>query len=155
MRIRLIATGRNMPGWVTEGYLEYARRMPAGFSLELREIPLGRRTRGADIVRMQRKEGEQMLAAIGPRDKVIAMEVNGRNWSTEKLADQLGCWHDLGENVSLLVGGPEGILPEISARSDLRWSLSALTLPHPMVRILIAEQLYRAWSILDNHPYHR
>ncbi|WP_211828956.1 23S rRNA (pseudouridine(1915)-N(3))-methyltransferase RlmH [Kistimonas asteriae] len=155
MRIRLIAVGQKMPGWVTEGYSEYARRLPADFSLELREIPLGKRTRGADIARMQRKEGEQMLAAIDPRDKVIAMEVNGKNWSTEKLAGQLGGWHDLGENVSLLVGGPEGMLPEVSARADLRWSLSSLTLPHPLVRVLIAEQLYRAWSILNNHPYHR
>ncbi|MCK5893454.1 MAG: 23S rRNA (pseudouridine(1915)-N(3))-methyltransferase RlmH [Endozoicomonadaceae bacterium] len=155
MRIRLIAVGQKMPSWVVEGYNEYARRLPANFSLELHEISLGKRTRGADIARMQRNEGAQMLSAIDPRDKVIAMEVNGKSCSSETLADQLGGWHDLGENVSLLVGGVEGMLPEVSARADLRWSLSSLTLPHPMVRILIAEQLYRAWSILNNHPYHR
>lgn len=155
MRIRLITVGQKMPSWVVEGYNEYARRLPADFFLELREISLGKRTRGADIVRMQRKEGEQMLSAIDPCDKVIAMEVNGKSWSSEMLADQLGGWRDLGENVSLLVGGVEGMLPGVSARADLRWSLSSLTLPHPMVRIVIAEQLYRAWSILNNHPYHR
>lgn len=155
MRIRLIAVGQKMSSWVTEGYNEYARRLPAEFSLELREIPMGKRTRGADIARMQRKEGERMLSAIDSGDKVIAMEVKGKNWSTETLVDQLSGWHDLGENISLLVGGAEGMLPEVSARADLRWSLSSLTLPHPMVRVLIAEQVYRAWSILNNHPYHR
>lgn len=155
MRIRLIAVGQKMPGWVTEGYNEYARRLPADFFLELQEIPLGKRVKGADIARMQRKEGEQMLAAIAPRDKAVALEVNGKPWSTEALADQLGVWHDAGENISLLVGGPEGILPDVSARSEVQWSLSPLTLPHPLVRVLVAEQVYRAWSILNHHPYHR
>ncbi len=96
-----------------------------------------------------------MLAAIGKGDRVIALEVKGKEWSTEQLASNLGRWHDDGENVSLLVGGPEGMLPEISNRADVKWSLSPLTLPHPMVRILVAEQMYRAWSILNHHPYHR
>ena len=155
MRIRLIAVGQKMPSWVTDGYNEYARRLPAGFSLELCEIPLNKRTKNADVQRFRTREGEHMLSAIGKGDRVIALEVKGREWSTEQLADKLGQWHDNGENVSLLVGGPEGMLPDISNRADVKWSLSPLTLPHPMVRILVAEQLYRSWSILNNHPYHR
>lgn len=155
MRIRLIAVGQKMPNWVTEGYNEYARRLPAGFSLELYEIPLNKRTKNADVQRFRTREGEQMLAAIGKGDKIVALEVKGKEWSTEQLADKIRQWHDHGDNISLLVGGPEGMLPEISNQADVKWSLSPLTLPHPMVRILVAEQLYRAWSILNKHPYHR
>ena len=155
MRIRLIAVGQKMPNWVTEGYNEYARRLSAGFSLELYEIPLNKRTKNADVQRFRTREGEQMLAAIGKGDKIVALEVKGKEWSTEQLADKIGQWHDNGDNISLLVGGPEGMLPEISNQADVKWSLSPLTLPHPMVRILVAEQLYRAWSILNKHPYHR
>ena len=155
MRIRLIAVGSKMPSWVEEGYKEYAKRLPADFKLECVEIPLGKRTKGADIKRAQRKEGDLMLAAIPSGDRVIALEVLGKSWSTEQLAGQLQDWRMDGRNICLLVGGPEGLLPEISSRADQKWSLSALTLPHPMVRVLLSEQIYRAWSILNNHPYHR
>ncbi|WP_426415929.1 23S rRNA (pseudouridine(1915)-N(3))-methyltransferase RlmH [Aestuariirhabdus sp. LZHN29] len=155
MRIRLIAVGTRMPAWVQQGYQEYAKRLPADCGLECVEIPLGKRTKGADIKRAQRKEGEAMLAAIGGGDRVIALEVGGRPWSTEQLAEQMQQWRFDGRNISLLVGGPEGLAPECVARADQKWSLSPLTLPHPLVRVLLSEQLYRAWSILNNHPYHR
>lgn len=103
---------------------------------------------------MQR-EGEAVLAAAGARDRVVALEVGGRPWSTEQLAEQLERWQLDGRDVSFLVGGPDGLAPECRARADQQWSLSPLTLPHPLVRILLAEQLYRAWSITRNHPYHR
>ncbi|MCL6416704.1 23S rRNA (pseudouridine(1915)-N(3))-methyltransferase RlmH [Aestuariirhabdus sp. Z084] len=155
MRIRLIAVGTRMPDWVQAGYKEYAKRLPAECALECVEIPLGKRTKGADVKRAQRKEGELMLAAIGSGDRVIALEVGGRSWSTEQLAEQMQSWRMDGRHVSLLVGGPEGLAPECVARADQKWSLSPLTLPHPLVRVLLSEQLYRAWSILSNHPYHR
>lgn len=144
-----------MPSWVNEGYAEYARRMPAEFSLELIEVALGQRGKNADIERIIKREGEQMLASVDSSDYVIALEVNGRNWSTEKLASQAENWQMGGRNVALLVGGPDGLSEACRARADQQWSLSPLTLPHPLVRVLLAEQLYRAWSITRNHPYHR
>ena len=96
-----------------------------------------------------------MLEAIPSGDKVIAMEVLGKEWSTDQLADQTGQWRMDGYNVSLLVGGPDGLDPRCTARADQTWSLSRLTLPHPMVRVILAEQIYRAWTLMNNHPYHR
>jgi len=144
-----------MPTWVNDGYDEYSRRMPAEFSLELIEVALGQRGKNADIDRIIKREGEQMLASVESSDYVIALEVNGRNWSTEKLAKQAESWQMAGRNVVLLVGGPDGLSDACRARADQQWSLSPLTLPHPLVRVLLAEQLYRAWSITRNHPYHR
>lgn len=155
MRIRLIAVGQKMPEWVTAGFAEYAKRLPSDCSLDLIEIPLTKRGKNVDVARAMKREGELMLAAIGANDTVITLEVTGSCWSTEQLATRLSGWRDQGQSVSLLVGGPEGLDAACLARADLRWSLSALTLPHPVVRILIAEQLYRAWTILQNHPYHR
>ena len=96
-----------------------------------------------------------MLAALAKDDKVIALDVQGKNWSTEQLAQNLSDWRMDGRNISLLVGGPDGLAGECLQRAESRWSLSALTLPHPLVRIILMEQLYRAWSIISNHPYHR
>lgn len=155
MRISLIAVGSKMPAWVTQGYQEYARRMPAECSLQLIEIPAGKRGKGADLSRITQQEGEQTLAAVPKGAKVIAMDVQGRSWSTEELAKQMDGWRHEGRDIALLVGGPEGLAPECLSHAEQRWSLSNMTLPHPVVRIVIAEQLYRAWSILSNHPYHR
>lgn len=155
MRLRLICVGQKMPDWVTAGYQEYARRMPSGLPLELVEIPLAHRGRNPDIPRLVQKESDAMLAAVAPGDRVVALEVGGRAWSTEKLAAQLENWQMDGRDVCFLVGGPDGLGEPCRARADLLWSLSPLTLPHPLVRILVAEQLYRAWSITRNHPYHR
>jgi len=155
MRLRLICVGQKMPDWVTTGYQEYARRMPPGLPLELVEIPLAHRGRNPDIPRLVQKESDAMLAAVAPGDRVVALEVDGRAWSTEKLAAQLENWQMEGRDVCFLVGGPDGLGDACRARADVHWSLSPLTLPHPLVRILVAEQLYRAWTITRNHPYHR
>ena len=155
MRIRLISVGSKMPGWVEDGYKEYSRRLGADLKLDLVEIPLNRRNKGADVNRLQEKEANQMLAAVGQDDLVVTMEIKGKAWSTEQLADNMGDWMHSGRNVSLLVGGPEGLHPSCMAQAYLRWSLSPLTLPHPLVRVVVAEQVYRAWSILKNHPYHK
>ena len=155
MRIALIAVGTRMPDWVEQGYQEYARRLPADYALQLVEIGAGKRGKGADIARITQQEGEKMLAAIPKGARVIALDVQGRGWSTEQLAQAMDEWRHDGRDVALLVGGPEGLAPECLAQAEQRWSLSPLTLPHPLVRIVVAEQLYRAWSILHHHPYHR
>lgn len=155
MRITLIAVGTKMAGWVEQGYAEYARRLPADCALQLLEIPAGKRGKGADIARITQQEGEKMLAAVPKGARIVTLEVTGRAWTTEALATELDVWLHDGRDVALLVGGPEGLSAECVARAEQRWSLSNLTLPHPLVRIVVAEQLYRAWSILQNHPYHR
>lgn len=155
MRIALIAVGSRMPDWVEQGYQEYARRLPADYALQLVEIGAGKRGKGADITRITQQEGEKMLAAIPKGARVIALDVQGRGWGTEQLAQAMDEWRHDGRDVALLVGGPEGLAPECLAVAEQRWSLSPLTLPHPLVRIVVAEQLYRAWSILHHHPYHR
>lgn len=155
MRIRLIAVGTKMPDWVEQGYAEYKKRLPRELSLELVEIPLGPRAKSSSVATAIARESDAILAALDPRDKVIALEVGGRDWSTEQLSQQLAGWQMDGHNVSLLVGGPDGLSDACRARADQQWSLSRLTLPHPLVRILLAEQIYRAWTILANHPYHK
>lgn len=155
MRIRLIAAGTRLPDWVQTGFREYAERLPHECRLELREIPLGRRTRGADVGRAIREEGERMLSAIRSGERVVALDVAGRAFDTADLAGRLRAWLQDGRDIALLVGGPDGLAQTCLERCEQRWSLSPLTLPHGLVRIVVAEQLYRAWSMLTHHPYHR
>ena len=155
MRIHLIAVGKRMPGWVEAGFEEYRKRMPPECRLELVEIAAGQRGKGVDLARLQREEGEKMLAAIPRGAEVVALEAGGKMVDTEGLSRWLEGWLAGGRDVALLVGGPEGLAPDCLARADRRWSLSPLTFPHPLVRILVAEQLYRAMSILKGHPYHK
>ena len=155
MRLRFITIGKKMPSWVQEGYQEYARRLPREITLELLEIPLAHRSKNADLQRLLKKEGESMMAAIKPSDFVVSLDVKGNSWTTVELANQLQNWQEIGSDICLLVGGPDGLAPQCIARAQQNWSLSALTLPHPMVRVVVAEALYRAWSINAGHPYHR
>jgi len=155
MQIALIAVGSRMPTWVTLGYEEYARRMPSECSVKLVEIPAGKRSKGADLMRIMQKEGEQILAAVPRGARVVALDVKGHAWSTETLAKEMDGWRHDGRDVALLVGGPEGLAIDCLNRAEQCWSLSNMTLPHPVVRVVVAEQLYRAWSILSHHPYHR
>jgi 23S rRNA (pseudouridine1915-N3)-methyltransferase len=155
MKIQLIAVGTKMPDWVEKGYLEYARRFPKDMQLELLEINAGKRGKNADIKRILKKEGELTLEAIPKGNKIVTLEVTGKPWTTEQLAEEMVKWQHDGRNISLLIGGPEGLAPECIEQSEQRWSLSALTLPHPLVRIIVAESLYRAYTLTINHPYHR
>ncbi len=155
MNIHFICVGQRMPRWVQEGYGEYAKRMPAECALRLIEIAPGRRGKRADIVRALRDEGERILAAIPKGCQVLALDVKGKSWDTEQLSGKMSAWMADGRDLALLVGGPEGLADACLQRADGRWSLSALTMPHPLVRVVVAEQLYRAWSLLRNHPYHR
>jgi 23S rRNA (pseudouridine1915-N3)-methyltransferase len=141
MRVRLIAAGTRLPGWINEGVAEYAKRLRA-LKFELIEIPATR-------------QAERMRAAIGPRDYVVALEVTGREMTTPELSRWLAARQADGRDLTLLIGGPEGLDPELSARADFRWSLSPLTWPHGLVRVMVTEQLYRSLSLLQGHPYHR
>ncbi|MDM3871500.1 23S rRNA (pseudouridine(1915)-N(3))-methyltransferase RlmH [Porticoccus sp. W117] len=155
MRLKIIAVGTKMPAWVETGVQEYGKRLPPELKMEWHELSLGQRGKGADVKRAMAKEGEAMLKAIGRNDKVVALDVKGKPWSTEQLAGQLSDWQFQGCDYSFLIGGPDGLAPECLTRADLKWSLSPLTLPHPLVRIVLAEQLYRAWTINAGHPYHK
>lgn len=155
MRLRLLAVGTRMPGWVEEGFNDYAKRLSGDISLELVEISAGKRSKGADLARLKDQEGEALLAALRPQERVIVLDVLGRTLATEDLADTLKAWQVDGRPAALLVGGPEGLSRAVIERADEKWSLSRLTLPHPLVRVVLAEQLYRAWSVLKGHPYHR
>jgi 23S rRNA (pseudouridine1915-N3)-methyltransferase len=155
MHIYLIAVGTRMPAWVTSGYEEYARRLPRECSLKLIEIPLSKRRKTQSAEKNRQEEGRVMLAAVPDGATLIALDVRGKTWSTEVLATRLQDWLQAGRNIALLVGGPDGLADECLSRADLRWSLSALTLPHALVRVLLAEQLYRAWTVIQGHPYHR
>lgn len=155
MHIHIIAVGERMPSWVEEAYAEYARRLPREFRLELREIPAGRRSKGADLARLTREEGERQLAAVPPGAQRVALDRGGRELDTEALAARLARQLAAGRDLALLIGGPEGLAPACLAAADERWSLSRLTFAHPVVRVVLAEQLYRAWSIISHHPYHR
>lgn len=155
MRIRLITVGSKMPKWVNEGYSEYQKRLNQDVQLELVEIPAGKRGKNADIKRITDKEGEQVLAAIHPQEHVIALDVKGKRLTTEKMSERLNELMHNGQQIALLVGGPEGLSDACRNKAQEKWSLSDLTLPHPLVRIVIAEQIYRSWSLLKGHPYHR
>jgi len=155
MRARLISVGERMPAWVADGFAEYAKRLSRELPLELAELRLGERGKGRDLARALSDEGEAMLAAIPRGAHVVALDGRGRQWSSEDLAAQLANWRMAGRDLAFLVGGPDGLAAPADARADQRWSLGTLTLPHMLVRLILAEQLYRAVSLLGNHPYHR
>ncbi len=155
MKIHLISVGNKMPVWVKQGYDEYAKRMPRECALVLKEIVPSKRVKNVDVARIIKGEGERMLVALPSAVRAVTLDLHGKPWSTEDLAKALLRWQDSGQNIALLVGGPEGLAETVRQRADESWSLSNLTFPHPLVRVIIAEQIYRAWSLLQNHPYHR
>ncbi|MCK5726428.1 MAG: 23S rRNA (pseudouridine(1915)-N(3))-methyltransferase RlmH [Thiotrichaceae bacterium] len=155
MKITLLAIGTKMPAWVTQAYTEYASRLTGSVVLELKAIVAEKRGKKASINKLCEIESDKLIRAIPKGDYVIALDVLGKSWSTEQLAEQMENWMMSGRNVTLLVGGPEGMSASCRQRADQLWSLSALTFPHPLVRVVLSEQLYRAWSLTQNHPYHR
>ncbi|MBI1422692.1 MAG: 23S rRNA (pseudouridine(1915)-N(3))-methyltransferase RlmH [Gammaproteobacteria bacterium] len=155
MRVHVIAMGDRMPAWVEQGYQEYAKRLGSELQLYLHELTPEKRGKGADVKRILQKEGERMLQAIPANCDVVALDREGQSLSTESLADKLKDWLGAGRDLAWLIGGPEGMSPACLQRAQWRVSLSAMTFPHPLVRIILAEQIYRAYSILKNHPYHK
>ncbi|MDE2178875.1 MAG: 23S rRNA (pseudouridine(1915)-N(3))-methyltransferase RlmH [Xanthomonadaceae bacterium] len=155
MRAYLLAVGERMPAWVAAGYEDYRKRLAHALPLDLIEIRPGARGKGRDPARAIADEGAALLAAL-PRDaRVIALDGHGAAWSSETLAQKLADWRMQGRDLALLIGGADGLAEAVLARAELRWSLGPLTLPHMLVRVLVAEQLYRAASLLAGHPYHR
>jgi 23S rRNA (pseudouridine1915-N3)-methyltransferase len=155
LRLSLLTASNRQPEWVDAGTDDYAKRLRGRCTLDVKTIPLARRTASAPVERAIADEGERLLALVPPGAHVVALEERGKAWSTKDLAGKLEGWMRLGAPVCFLVGGPDGLSPACEARANERWSLSSLTLPHGLVRIVVAEALYRAWSVLENHPYHR
>jgi 23S rRNA (pseudouridine1915-N3)-methyltransferase len=154
LKLRILSVGHKMPGWVEDGCKEYLKRMPRELTVEIIEIRPDKRAAGKNSDQVQEAESKRILEAAG-RDYLIALDEHGQESTTLQLADRMQKWLGDGRDVSLVIGGADGLHPDVKARADWLWSLSRLTLPHAMVRVLLAEQLYRAWSVINHHPYHR
>jgi 23S rRNA (pseudouridine1915-N3)-methyltransferase len=151
----LIAVGERAPDWVASGFSEYQKRLSHWLPLSLLEVAPGMRGKGRDAARAMSEEGARVLAALPKQAHVICLDGRGKQQSSEQLARRLEAWRQGGRDLAFLIGGPEGHAPEVIAAADESWSLGPLTLPHMLVRLIVAEQIYRAASLLANHPYHR
>lgn len=155
MRIHLIAIGTRTPDWIAQGFEEYARRLPRHLELNLVEVPAITRHKTGDVERARSEEGRKLLGRVPENCRVLALTGAGTTVSTRRLAASVEDWMDGGRDVVMMIGGADGLSTECIDRADESWSLSALTFPHQLVRVILAEQLFRAWSIISNHPYHR
>lgn len=155
MKATLIAVGERAPDWVAAGYAEYEKRLSHWLPLTLVEIAPGMRGKHRDAARATAEEGERVLAAVPKQAHIITLDGRGKPYTSEVLAQRLAHWRQSGHDLALLIGGPEGHAAAVTAAAHESWSLGPLTLPHMLVRLLVAEQLYRAASLLANHPYHR
>ena len=155
MHISVLAVGTRMPVWVDDGVREYARRLPRQIQFSIEEIPPGQRTARGPVAAAREQEATQLMKRAAAADLRIVLDEKGRAWNSMELADQLRDWLQTAPHVALMIGGPDGFTDEIRDGADRLWSLSNLTLPHGLVRVVLAEQLYRAWTIVDGHPYHR
>lgn len=155
MRCKLIAAGTRLPDWINEGFREYQKRLRSPLTLDLIEVPVATRRAGENPVRAIGREGETMLAALDRDDFVVALEVTGKSMSTAEVSAWLAQRLRDGRPLALLIGGPDGLAESCRTRADFSWSMSPLTLPHALVRVVLAEQIYRAMSLAAGHPYHR
>jgi len=155
MHCRIITVSQKVPKWLQEAYFDYVKRFPPSFQLDLIEVPLEKRTNNTLIQSVKQKEGERLLAQTKPSHHVVTLDIKGNMWSTEELAKNMQTWFGRGLHVDFMIGGPDGLAPACYERANQTWSLSRLTFPHHLVRLLLIEQLYRAHTILIDHPYHR
>jgi 23S rRNA (pseudouridine1915-N3)-methyltransferase len=155
MKLFILAVGHKMPGWVSNAFDEYTKRMPPELRIELREIKAEQRSAGRPAHSVMAAERTRIEAALPRQATLVMLDEHGHDWTTLQLAQALPRWQGAGQDVAFVIGGADGLDPALKARADLLLRLSSLTLPHGMVRVLLAEQLYRAWSITQNHPYHR
>jgi 23S rRNA (pseudouridine1915-N3)-methyltransferase len=155
MKITLLAIGKRMPNWVNAGFQEYSQRLSGKNALSVQEIAMPTRNGQTSVEKLIQQEGKQLLAASDPKAVIVALDSRGELWDTKRLAQKLQKWQETTQTLNLLIGGPDGLSAECLARANCQWSLSPLTFPHGLVRVIVAEQLYRALSILQGHPYHR
>ena len=155
MQIQIITIGNKMPDWVNQGFNEFAKRMPRECQLKLVELPPAQRSKTTNLDKALEDEGKRLLKAVGKNSDIVVLDVKGKQHSTESLSAELDNWLASGNDIALLIGGADGLSQECLIAAKSKWSLSKLTFPHPLVRVILAEQLYRAWSLLNNHPYHR
>ena len=152
--MRVLTVGTRMPDWVSRGVDEYVKRMPRDVTVEWCEIPASKRSRDTAESRML-DECQAIERRLKDQEVVVVLDVDGKVVSTEAIAESIQTWQDDGAKVAFVIGGPDGVHSQLKARSTAKWSLGRITLPHPLVRVILAEQLYRAWSINAGHPYHR
>lgn len=155
MKLLIVAVGHKMPDWIAEGFNEYIKRMPPELRIELREIKPELRSGGRSAQSVMAAEKARIEAALPKQATLVMLDERGRDWTTMQLAEALPRWQEAAQDVAFVIGGADGLDPALKARADTLLRLSSLTLPHGMVRVLLAEQLYRAWTITQNHPYHR
>ena len=155
MHIRLLAVGDRQPAWVDDAFESFARRLPVQWKFGLEPIAAASRTGDGDARKAVELEGQGVLRKLKPAERVVALDERGRQLSSRELSAVLADWQREGRDVALVIGGPDGLSGDCLGRAEFRWSLSRLTLPHGLARVLVAEQLYRAWSLLQGHPYHR
>lgn len=158
MKLRIISVGHKSPAWVQMGFDEYFKRILPMITVQTVEIPPIKRSKNpsiSEIDKYKNQEGQLILSARLPKEKLWVLEVTGKMLSTEKLADKLTFAMQDGQDIALVIGGADGVSKEVLAAADFKWSLSDLTLPHPLVKVILIEQLYRAMSVIHNHPYHR
>lgn len=155
LKITIIALGNKMPDWVTVGSNEYAKRFHDNIQVKIIEIPLIRRSKSSDLARILEKETTLIKDVLPTSARLIALDMLGKSFSSDDLAHKISHLQQISSHLCFIIGGPEGLSSEILTLCDERWSLSKLTLPHPLVRIILLEALYRAWSIINNHPYHK
>jgi len=155
MKARLVAVGERAPAWVAHGFAEYRKRLSHWLPLELVEVAPGIRGKGRDAARAMAEEGVRVLGALPKSAHVVVLDGAGKTWTSEQLAQRMEQWRQGGQDLAFLIGGPEGHPAEVLAAASETWSLGPLTLPHMLVRLVVAEQLYRAAALLANHPYHR
>ncbi|MGY1490410.1 23S rRNA (pseudouridine(1915)-N(3))-methyltransferase RlmH [Methylobacillus pratensis] len=154
MKLRIISVGHKMPDWVQSACTEYTKRMPREMSVEIVEIKPDKRASGKNSETVQEAEAKRILEAAG-RDYLVALDERGQEVTTLQLADKMRLWMESGRDVSLVIGGADGLHESLKRKADWLWSLSKLTMPHGMVRVMLSEQLYRGLSVINNHPYHR
>ncbi len=155
MHVRLIAVGDKQPSWVDTAFGEYAGRLPRQWKFRLDTIATGQRTKGGGAKNARELEGRKLLASIRSDDFVVLLDERGEALSSRELGERLGDWQSAGRNLCFVIGGPDGVSIECGNRADFRWSLSRMTLPHGLARVMFGEQLYRGWTLTQGHPYHR
>ena len=155
MHIRLVAVGDKQPSWVDAAFKEYAGRLPRQWKFRLDAIATAQRSKNTPPAGARQAEGEKVIASIRPGEFVVLLDERGKALSSRDLGEHLTDWQSAGRDLCFLIGGPDGVSDECAARADFRWSLSRMTLPHGLARVIFSEQLYRAWTLTQGHPYHR